>query len=167
MSGAPRDASTGDGPTGAAACIFCAIVAGRAPASLVHADDRCVAFLDVRPLTPGHLLVVPRAHAARLADADPDDAAHLLRVARTLAAALPAGGVPCDGVNLVLNDGVAAGQEVHHVHLHVVPRTAGDGFGWRRPAGAGAPDRAALDATAARVRGALERAALVPGAMVR
>jgi histidine triad (HIT) family protein len=138
-------------------CIFCDIVGGHAPASVVHSDDRCIAILDIQPVNPGHLLVIPRAHAARLADLDAADGAHLFRIAQRTAAALyRADDLRCEGVNLFLADGEIAGQEVFHVHLHVLPRAAGDGFGLQLPPGyADKPDRAALDAIAGAIRGAL------------
>ena len=120
-------------------CVFCDIVAGKAPASIVHRDERCVAFMDIRPVTAGHLLVVPLAHAASLADLDPTDGGHLFVVSQDLAAALRKSGLQADGVNLFLADGEAAGQEVFHVHLHVFPRFEGDGFGLRLPPGYGKP----------------------------
>lgn len=139
-------------------CVFCRIVAGTAPASMPYADDRVVAFLDISPITPGHLLVVPRAHAPGLADLDPDLGGHVFRVAQRMAAALRRSGLRCDGVNLFLADGAAAFQEVFHLHLHVLPRWRGDGFklGYR----AGTPSRADLDRQAADVRVGLERLAL-------
>ena len=112
----------------APACVFCGIIAGEVPASRVYEDDDVVAFMDVRPLTPGHLLVVPRAHAARLEDLDEDLGTRVFAVAHRLARALRSSAVPAEGVNFFLADGVAAGQEVFHVHLHVIPRTPGDGF---------------------------------------
>lgn len=142
------------GPT-ASDCVFCGILAGALPASVVHRDERCTAFLDLRPINPGHLLVIPNSHAAYLGELDADDAAHLMRVGQALAAALRRSGQRCEGVNLFLADGVAAGQEVFHVHLHVVPRYAGDGFGLRFPPGYGAPaPRRALDEAAAGIRAA-------------
>ena len=134
-------------------CVFCDIVAGDAPASLVHADDVVVAFMDIRPATPGHLLVIPTQHAADLAGLDEETGAHLFRVAMRLARAIRRSGVRCEGVNLFLADGEAAGQEVFHVHLHVIPRFAGDSFridaDW--PV---APSRADLDAIAVQIRAA-------------
>lgn len=109
-------------------CVFCAIVAGEQPASFVHADGGTVAFLDIRPVTPGHLLVVPRAHAELLADLPAGAGVELFGVALGLQGALRRSGLRCDGVNLFLADGAAAGQEVPHVHLHVFPRFPGDGF---------------------------------------
>jgi histidine triad (HIT) family protein len=131
-------------------CVFCAIVAGRADSSLVHSGEHVVAFMDVRPLTPGHLLVVPRAHSGSLETLGEDLGALVFRVAHRLALVLRRSGLPCDGVNIFLADGAAAGQEVFHVHLHVLPRTAGDGFGIR--AQRGTPSRPELDAEASQIR---------------
>ena len=101
--------------------------------------------MDVRPLTPGHLLVVPRTHAANLEVLDEDLGTRVFAVAHQLARALRNSAVPSEGVNFFLADGVAAGQEVFHVHLHVIPRTPGDGF--RLKARPRTPERDELDAT--------------------
>lgn len=108
-------------------CVFCEIVAGRLPASRVHEDDRLIAFLDIFPWRPGHTLVLPKAHAVRLADLPDADVAALFALGQKVAAAQRAGAVPCDDVHFVVNDGPAAFQSVPHVHLHVLPRTRGDG----------------------------------------
>jgi histidine triad (HIT) family protein len=131
-------------------CVFCEIVAGRLPASFVYTGDDVVAFLDIRPLTRGHLLVIPRQHADRLERLDPQTGARVFTVAQRLAVALRRSGF-CAGTNLFLADGVLAGQEVFHVHLHVIPRTQRDGFGLRAKR-RGQPDRAELDATAGQMR---------------
>ncbi|HYO29771.1 MAG TPA: HIT family protein [Thermomicrobiales bacterium] len=135
-------------------CVFCEIVAGRASASVVFEDDAVVAFLDIRPVTPGHLLVIPKRHAAFLAEMEESEGARVFVVAMRLAAALRASGLRCEGVNLFLADGAAAFQEVFHAHLHVFPRFAGDAFkidaDWSV-----APAREALDATAAEITRAL------------
>jgi histidine triad (HIT) family protein len=137
-------------PSAETSCVFCEIIAGRGESSLVYEDEHVVAFMDIRPLTPGHVLVVPRSHADYLEDLDEDLGASLFRAGHRLARALRRSGLPCDGVNLFLADGEAAFQEVFHVHLHVLPRTPGDGFrikaAWRRP------DRGELDLAAAKVR---------------
>jgi histidine triad (HIT) family protein len=137
---------------GEAGCVFCDIVAGREPASVVYSDNTVLALLDIRPLTTGHLLVIPRAHAPYLADLDPAAGGHMFGVAQQMAAALRRSGLPCQGVNLFLADGEAAFQEVFHVHLHVIPRNRGDGFRlhakWRHPS------RAELDSVAEKVRAA-------------
>jgi len=119
--------------------VFCDIIAGRTSASVVHRDERCMAFMDIRPVTPGHLLVVPLAHASSLAHLDPATGGHLFVVAQKLATAIRQSGLKADGINLYLADGEAAGQEVLHVHLHVFPRFAGDGFGLRLPREYGEP----------------------------
>ena len=137
------------------ACIFCRIITGEMPASVVHRDERCLAFMDIRPVNPGHLLVVPVRHAPHLADTDAETAAHLMRVAHRMAAALRASGLRCEGVSLALADGAAAGQEVFHVHLHVFPRWRGDGFGLRFGPDYVVRSRPELDAAADAIRAAL------------
>lgn len=109
-------------------CVFCDIIAGTAPASFVYQDDTVVAFMDIRPVTEGHLLVVPRVHLASLEDVEPVLAAHMFVVAQRLAASLRRSELRCEGVNLFYADGAAAFQEVFHSHLHVFPRFAGDTF---------------------------------------
>jgi histidine triad (HIT) family protein len=131
-------------------------VGGKSPSRVVFQDERCIAFMDIQPFNPGHLLVVPIEHAATLSDLDEDVGAHVFRVAQRLAGALRASGPRCEGINLFLADGEAAGQEVFHIHLHVFPRFYGDGFGLRfGPNYANKPDRQELEAAAQRVRDAL------------
>jgi len=137
-------------------CIFCRIVAGEAEASLVYQDEWVSAFMDAHPIAEGHILVVPRRHASGLDDLDEAAAGRMMAVARRLAGALRRSGVPCEGVNLVLADGTAAGQSVFHCHLHVIPRAAGDGFGFRRPLGLGrSASRPVMEAVAERIRESL------------
>lgn len=139
-------------------CIFCDILAGRAPASFVYRDDICSAFMDIRPINPGHLLVIPNVHAASLDRLDPQVGAHLFQVGQQMAAALRQSGLRCQGVNLFLADGEAAGQEVFHVHLHVIPRFVGDGFGLRfGPHYGRMASRAELDAIAGQIRSQMSR----------
>jgi diadenosine tetraphosphate (Ap4A) HIT family hydrolase len=137
-------------------CLFCSILRGDAPASFVYRDETCAAFLDLFPLVPGHLLVVPVDHAAHLADLSPEQGAALFGTARRLADALRKSGLRCDGVTLTLADGAPAGQEIFHAHLHVIPRWRGDGFGWKTPPGyPREADRAALDEAARRIAAAI------------
>jgi histidine triad (HIT) family protein len=138
-------------------CIFCRILAGEIPGSFVFRDDHIAAFMDIRPVNAGHILVVPVRHAAYLADIDAETAAAVMRVGQNVAAGIRASGIQCEGINLFLADGEAAMQEIFHVHLHVFPRFAGDGFGLRF-----SPEyytrrakREELDQTAARIRAAL------------
>jgi diadenosine tetraphosphate (Ap4A) HIT family hydrolase len=112
----------------AAECIFCAIVTGRAEASVVHQDDTVVAFMDLNPVTRGHLLVVPRTHSVGLEDTDADTSAHVWSVGHDMSRALRRSEMRCEGVNILLCDGEVAFQSVFHLHLHVIPRYAGDGW---------------------------------------
>ncbi|GAA2452566.1 HIT family protein [Streptomyces pulveraceus] len=134
-------------------CVFCAIVRGEADASIVHEDESVIAFMDLRPVNPGHALVVPRAHAEGLEDLQEDIGVQVWTVAHRLGRALRRSGLRCEGVNLLLADGEAAFQEVFHVHLHVIPRFAGDAFrigaDWR------VDERERLDRTSAAVRSGL------------
>lgn len=107
-------------------CVFCAIVDGSAPSRQVYADDDVLGFLDIRPVTRGHTLLVPRSHAANLAELDPVMGGKLFMAGQRLAAAMRASRIAADGVNLLVNDGRAAMQTVFHSHLHVVPRHHGD-----------------------------------------
>jgi histidine triad (HIT) family protein len=137
-------------------CVFCDILAGKLPSSQVFGDGVCAAFLDIQPVNPGHVLVVPHWHAASLADLDPQTGGHMFRVGQQLAAALRRSGLRCEGVNLFLADGEAAGQDVLHVHLHVIPRFAGDGFGLRfGPGNRQRPARVVLDEIALKLKDCL------------
>lgn len=131
-------------------CVFCAIAAGTAEASFVASNDRAVAFMDLRPVGEGHILVIPRRHAVGLVDLDPMDGAEVFLLAQRVAAALFSAGL-ADGVNLFLADGEVAGQEVFHAHLHVLPRRPDDALTLLVNYGV-APSRSELDAVAARVR---------------
>ena len=133
-------------------CIFCQILTGELPSSVVYRDERCVAFLDIHPINPGHVLVVPVRHESELSDLDPTIAGHLMIVAQRIAAALRQSSLRCEGINLLLADGEAAGQEIFHTHVHVVPRYVGDDFGFRHGLAEGDPTREDLDATAAQIR---------------
>lgn len=151
-------------------CPFCAIVAKRLPGSLIYEDADIAAFMDTRPINPGHALVVPVRHAADLSELDSLVGSAMFSVARTIALGLERGAladlnVRCEGVNLLLSDGAAAGQVVGHVHLHVVPRYRGDGFGFRRRGGAPAsPARTVLDSMARALAAAIqENKARPPG----
>lgn len=137
-------------------CIFCEIIAERQPCSLVYQDELCSAFLDIQPIIPGHLLIVPNQHAACLAELDAETGAQLFRVAQRLAQTVRKCGVKCEGVNFFLADGAAAGQDVFHVHLHVIPRFNGDGFGLRlAPSYYILPGREKLDAIAQKIKSVL------------
>lgn len=139
-------------------CVFCEILAGRIPASFVHRDERVAAFMDIQPVNAGHVLIVPVAHAQDIETLSVPDGAAMFAAAQRLTGALKASGLRCEGVNLFLANGEAAGQEVAHVHLHAFPRFAGDGFGLKFPAGySQKPSRMALDEAAQAIREALKK----------
>jgi histidine triad (HIT) family protein len=106
-------------------CLFCNIVAGDIPATRVREDERTVAFMDINPATRGHLLVVPRAHAADLLEVPGEDLAACMAAAQELAARQRER-LGADGVNLLNSCGAHAWQTVFHFHVHVIPRYAGD-----------------------------------------
>lgn len=133
-------------------CIFCRIVAGEEDVSVVHEDERTITFMDIQPIVEGHMLVVPRAHAARLAELDAEDGARMFRVGQLAAGAVYESSLRSEGVNFFVADGEAAGQDVFHVHLHVIPRFAGDGFGLQLPDDWRVRGRRELDEAAALLR---------------
>ncbi|MEV0269000.1 HIT family protein [Hamadaea sp. NPDC050747] len=135
-----------------ATCLFCEIAAGRQPAAVVYADDLVTAFLDIRPLFPGHTLVVPKEHIAVLADLPaPDVGPYFAQVQRIAVAVQSAMGG--QGSFVAVNNVVS--QSVPHLHTHVVPRTKGDGlrgFFWPRAKYASSQE---ADDVAAKIRAAL------------
>ncbi|WP_061960772.1 HIT family protein [Demequina flava] len=110
-------------------CVFCAIVADPSSDHVVWDEDGVIAFMDINPVTDGHLLVVPKEHSQGLTDMPAETAARVMQVAQELARALRASDLRCEGVNLFFAEGEAALQEIFHSHLHVLPRYEGDGFG--------------------------------------
>ena len=130
-------------------CIFCQIVAGEAPATIVDSDERTVAFMDIDPATRGHTLVVPRAHYADLAEIPDDELATCVQAARRLAERAVER-LEADGVNLLNAQGRAAWQTVFHFHFHVIPRYEGDPLRLPWTPGPGDPDEIA--GAAARLR---------------
>ncbi len=120
------------GRTAAKACIFCAIVRGELPAHVVLDDEVCLAFLDKTPLFHGHVLVVPRAHVATLAELPEGDLAPFFARVQAICRAVP-DALGAEGTFVAMNNVVS--QSVPHLHAHVVPRTKGDGlkgFFWPR-----------------------------------
>jgi len=138
-------------------CVFCDIVSGKANSSIIYQDDVCIAFMDIQPITTGHVLVIPVKHSTNLSELPAETGAHLFQVAQRVATALRESRIRCEGVNLFLADGTAAGQEVFHVHLHVIPRFAGDGFRLIRPPSSyGLRPRMELEIAAEQIRLAME-----------
>ncbi|TAN31551.1 HIT family protein [bacterium] len=135
-------------------CVFCEILRRGLPASFTHEDDTVVAFMDIQPITQGHMLVVPREHAVLMSDLDETVAMRAFWVARHLASVVR-NTLGASGVNLFVADGEVAFQDVPHFHVHVIPRYPNDGFGLTFPDSySSPPGRPALETIAAAIRGA-------------
>jgi histidine triad (HIT) family protein len=136
-------------------CTFCDLVQGAGEVSICYEDAITIAFMDIQPVNPGHTLVVPRQHYESLVDIPHDVAMHLFEVSMRLGPVVrKVSGA--EGMNIVVNSGAAAGQDVFHYHVHVIPRKAGDGFDVPLPFdGSEMPERERLDATAARIIAAM------------
>jgi len=107
-------------------CLFCKIISGKIPSNRVYEDDAVFAFLDIYPASEGHTLVTPIKHFSNFTDMNSEDVASLFEVARKITAAVEKA-FSAEGSNIGINNGEAAGQEVPHVHVHVIPRKKGDG----------------------------------------
>jgi histidine triad (HIT) family protein len=116
-------------------CIFCSILAGESPGSFVYRDELVSVIMDLYPITHGHLLIIPNTHAASMHEVEPEVAARMMHVAQRIARGMSDDSFGCDGYNLFLANGGAGHQDVFHVHLHVIPRYHGDGFGFILPEG--------------------------------
>jgi len=123
-------------------CLFCRIVAGELPATVIHQDDRTLAFMDINPATRGHALVVPRTHVPDLHGIGEDDLAAVARTAQRVAGRAR-DRLGANGVNLLNSTGRAAWQTVFHFHIHVIPRYEGDPLRLPWIPGPGDPDEIA------------------------
>lgn len=132
--------------SGSGDCVFCKIIAGDVPCHRVFENEHLLAFLDIGPLARGHTVVIPKAHAERLDQLDPEVVAEvgrqLGRIGRRVVSATAA-----EGYNVLQNNGSVAGQVVPHVHFHIIPRRSGDGLGYRWNAKSAAQDELAALAT--------------------
>lgn len=114
-------------------CIFCKIIAGEIPSATVYEDEDFKAIMDISPAAKGHVIILSKKHIANLFELDDDTASKALIAARKIAKAIKAE-LNCDGINLVQNNGEAAGQTVFHFHIHVIPRYNNDSVGldWKQ-----------------------------------
>lgn len=135
-------------------CVFCRIVAREIPATVVHEDERTLAFMDIGQVNPGHVLVALKAHAENLFALDEERAAALAKTALRMAKAIRQAFAP-EGLSVYQANGPAAGQTVFHYHVHLVPRREGDGMAVTWPVKN--PPRAELEANAQKIRAALGR----------
>jgi histidine triad (HIT) family protein len=138
-------------------CTFCRIFAGELPVSYVYRDDWLAVLMDLYPVTPGHMLIIPYQHVVSMTQMNPEVASSMMTRAQQLGKAIMSSELGCEGFNLYLADGEAAGQDVFHVHLHVIPRYRGDGFRLAFPPGyPKEAQRSDLDSRAETIRRALE-----------
>jgi histidine triad (HIT) family protein len=112
-------------------CIFCQMLKGESPISLVYEDDKIAVFPTIEPVNPGHLIIIPKVHAPSLNDLDEETVGYIMKMAAKVAQAIRKSTFTCEGINIFVADGEAAGQDVFHFHLHVYPRFKGDGFGFK------------------------------------
>jgi histidine triad (HIT) family protein len=106
-------------------CIFCKIIAGEIPSAAIYEDEDFKVIMDIFPAAKGHVIILPKKHCADLYELDEDVAAKALAVAKKMAKAMKAE-LNCDGINLLQNNGEAAGQTIFHFHIHLIPRYNGD-----------------------------------------
>lgn len=115
-------------------CIFCKIIAEEIPSTVVYEDEEFRAILDVNPAARGHVIILPKNHAANIFELPDEEASKIFVVAKKIAAAIKKT-YQCDGVNILQNNGEASGQTVFHLHVHVIPRFEGDtdhiNIGWK------------------------------------
>lgn len=124
-------------------CVFCKIIKGELPCVKVYEDGKVLAFLDISPVNPGHTLVVPKEHFENILDTPEDVLSEMIKIVKKIASAVLKGS-GAEAFNLGVNNGAAAGQVVQHIHFHVMPRFAGDGYKlWgSKPYGAGEMEEA-------------------------
>ncbi len=136
-------------------CVFCKVVAGRAPASVVYENKKIMVLTTIRPANPGHVLVITKKHSTALARMEEKTGMHLFKITMRVARAIRKSGLRCEGINIFLADGEPQ-QEILHLHMHVVPRFHGDNFRIEADHGS-RPSRKELDRTADKVRHAYQR----------
>jgi len=108
-------------------CVFCKIVSGTFGSAKIWEDDQVLAFLDIKPLTKGHALIIPKQHVKDIFDLDPELLKKIAVTAQRISLAIKKS-LQADGIRLSQSNGKAAGQEIFHFHLHVIPRYANDGI---------------------------------------
>jgi histidine triad (HIT) family protein len=114
-------------------CKFCRIIRGTIPSTKIFEDDDMLIVMDIKPITKGHMLIIPKRHVELLTELDDKLAGEMLILAKKAGLALKKSKLNCRGINYILADGAEAGQDIFHVYMHVIPRYRGDGFGLRMP----------------------------------
>jgi histidine triad (HIT) family protein len=114
-------------------CVFCKIVKGEIPCYKVYENEKLLAFMDIQPINPGHILIIPKKHTELISELEDELVGEIFKVAKKMSIALRKSEIKCEGINFQLADGESAGQEIPHVHVHVIPRYRNDGFGLKFP----------------------------------
>ncbi len=108
-------------------CIFCKIISGEIPSHKIFEDEKTLAFLDIKPVHPGHVLVIPKKHFQNLEEINPEDLTALIQTVKRIGGLLK-DNLQVEGYNVITNNDAVAGQIVPHLHFHIIPRVAGDGL---------------------------------------
>jgi histidine triad (HIT) family protein len=108
-------------------CIFCRIAAGGQPSEKIYEDKNTFAFLDINPVNLGHVLIVPKTHSRNIFDISENECAHIFETARKISLAVKSA-TKAEGVNIMMNNELSAGQIIYHSHVHIIPRYKNDGF---------------------------------------
>lgn len=138
-------------------CVFCKIIKGDLPSSKIYEDDELIAFMDIQPVNKGHLLVIPKQHKELIIELDNNIIGNMIVLANKINRAIRESDIRSEGINLFLADGEAAGQEVFHAHLHIIPRFQKDGFGFVFPEDyKNKPERNELDIISQKIKSHLK-----------
>ena len=108
-------------------CIFCKIVSGEIPSSKIYEDENVLSFLDVNPVNEGHSLIIPKKHFENIYDLPDEILCEIIKVSKKLSIKIKES-MGADGINVYMNNGITAGQQVPHAHIHIIPRLENDGF---------------------------------------
>ncbi len=134
-------------------CVFCKIISGDYKNSKIYEDRDFLAFMDIQPVNKGHVLVIPKKHSMLISEMDKKSLGKIMVLSNSIGSAIRKTDLRCDGINLFLADGEAAGQEIFHVHLHIIPRFKKDGFGFKFPKNYNKkPSRKELDEIAKKIK---------------
>ena len=136
--------------------LFRSIITGSLPASIIYEDKYLLAFMDIQPVNKGHVLIISRQHKELIFELDDIILSRMFVLAKNINNAIRKSGIKAEGINLFLADGKSAGQEVMHVHLHIIPRFLNDGFGFIFPEGyEKRPQRNELDIISEKIKSRL------------
>ncbi len=139
-------------------CIFCKIIDKEIEASVIYEDDIVIVIMDIQPINPGHVLIIPKKCEQLIINLDDEIVSYMFKIAKKINKSIRNSNVKCEGVNYFLADGEAAMQEIFHSHLHVFPRYKNDGFGLKfSNSYTNLPERKELDLIASEIKTCLNK----------